>query len=275
MKIRSILIAFSIFLVLAGIAALVIAGMNYGWWSPHTRVTAPAKSDLVVPLTRGPFTLKVYSPGKDIAPKALIIFGSGDGGWRERWEDRVASFLSSQGYAVAGVDFKTYSTTDYSRETLGKDTLLIAAALREYFCAPDAPLVIAGFSMGAIQAVPAAAYVVRHNLAGSQKLAGLLLCAPGKRGRYGLRTSDTLDVAPTGPNTFAITDFSRALDGLRVAQFHGEGDVLSSTAWLNRLTARHRLWRLPDGFHSFGGASDRFLGQLSKGLNWVLGDSAK
>lgn len=275
MKIRSILIAFSTLLILAGIAALVIAGMNYGWWSPHTRVAAPAKSDLAVPLTRGPFTLRIYGPGKDIAPKALIIFGSGDGGWRQSWEDRVASFLSSRGYGVAGVDFKAYSATDYSREILGQDTLLIAAALREHLGAPNAPLVIAGFSMGAIQAVPAAAYVVTHHLAGSQKLAGLLLCAAGERGRYGLRTSDTLDVVPTGPNTFAITDFSRALDGLRVAQFHGEGDLLSSTAWLNRLTAPHRLWQLPNGFHSFGGAGDKFLLQLSEGLSWVLGGSAK
>ena len=275
MKIRSILISFSALLILAGIVALVIAGMNYGWWSRRTHVAAPETSDLAVRLTRGPFTLRAYSPGRGIVPKALIIFGSGDGGWRKIWEDRVAAFLASRGYGIAGVDFKAYSATDYSREILGKDTLLIAAALRKRLGAPDAPLVIAGFSMGAIQAVPAAAYVVRHNLVHSQKLVGLLICASGERGRYGLRTADTLDVVPTGPNTFAITDFSQALDGLRVAQFHGEGDVLSSTAWLDQLTAPHRLWQLPNGFHSFSGASDKFLDQLSEGLSWLLGGSVK
>ncbi|MEO8438650.1 MAG: AcvB/VirJ family lysyl-phosphatidylglycerol hydrolase [Spartobacteria bacterium] len=271
MKIRLILITLASLLILSGIVALFVAGMNYGWWKRHTQVTAPEHYDLAVPLTRGSFTLKVYSPGENVVPKALIIFGSGDGGWKPIWEDRVASYLSSQGYAVAGIDFKTYSVTDYSEKVLGKDTQIIAAAMRKRFGAPRAPLVLAGFSMGAIQAVPQAAYILTYDPAGSEKLAGLLVCAPGERGRYGLRTADTLDIEPTGPNTFAITDFSKKLGQLRIAQFQGGGDVLSSTAWLNGLAAPHRLWKLPNGFHSFSGASDKFLGQLTDGLNWILG----
>ncbi len=270
MKSRSLLIALGSLLLLVGIAALIVTGMNYGWWSRRTHVAAPVQYDLAVPLARGSFQLKVYSPGEDIAPKALIVFGSGDGGWKRNWEDRVASYLSSQGYAVAGIDFKSYSETDYSFEILGNDTRSIAASMRKRLGAPDVPLVIGGFSMGAVEAVPQAAYLLAHDPSGSEKLAGLLVCAPGKRGRYGLRTSDTLDEEPTGPNTFAIADFSKQLGQLRVAQFHGGGDILSSRHWLNRLEAPHRLWELPNGFHSFSGASDAFLAQLSEGLNWIL-----
>ncbi len=267
--------AFLVLVSLLGLAALIIAGLNYGWWSRRTQMIAPAKFYLALPLTRGPFKIKIYSPGKHFDPRALIIFGSGDGGWRQIWEGRVASFLSSKGYAVGGIDFKAYSATDYSSEILGKDTELIASALRERLDASDAPLVIAGFSMGAAQAVPAAAYVLAHHPLRKDKLAGLLLCALGERGRYGLRTEDTLDVTPTGPNTFGVTEFNQALGHLRVAQFQGGGDVLSSTAWLDRLAAPHRLWELPNGFHSFSGASDAFLGQLADGLDWVLAGSGK
>ena len=246
--------------------------MNYGWWSRHTHVLAPAQFDTVIPLERGAFPIKIYSPGKDYEPRALIIFGSGDGGWKKSWEDRVASYLSSRGYGVGGIDFKAYAASDYSHEVLGRDTVRIAAALRERFDAADAPVVIAGFSMGAVQAPAMAAYVLAHVPQRTSGLAGLALCAPGERGRYGLRPSDIFDVEPTGPNTFAVADFDHALGTLRVAQFHGGGDVLSSTVWLKELAAPHRLWELPNGFHSFSGASDEFLAQLADGLEWVLVD---
>ncbi len=275
MKLRSVFITLGTLLLLLGIAALIVTGMNYGWWSRRTHVAAPANYDLVVPLTRGSFTLKVYSPGEDFVPKALIIFGSGDGGWKPIWEDRVASYLSSKGYAVAGIDFKTYSQTDFSEEILGKDTLTIAAAMRKRLDASEVPLVIGGFSMGAVEAIPQAVYILARDHEESEKLTGLVVCAPGKRGRYGLRMEDTMDEEPTGPDTFAIADFSKKLGALRVAQFHGGGDILSSRLWLNRLEAPHRLWELPNGFHSFSGASDAFLAQLSEGLNWVLDGTPK
>ena len=58
--------AFLVLVSLLGLAALIIAGLNYGWWSRRTQMIAPAKFDLALPLTRGPFKIKIYSPRKTL-----------------------------------------------------------------------------------------------------------------------------------------------------------------------------------------------------------------
>jgi hypothetical protein len=243
---------------------------------------SPVMSRVVVPqpqpdrvaetlaLKRGDFTVFRYVPGQaEFAayPRAVIIFGSGDGGF-DGWEDRVCKALQADGYEVLGFDCNVYAKTDYDLDTLQADMNTIAqSSLLRYGSPP--PLILGGWSMGAEQAVPAAGGP--HPPAG---LTGLLLISPGNRGRYGLRVPDRWDVPPTGPGTFALEDFSHRLDGLRVAQWDGNLDLLDSKTWLASLTATHKEFDFPYGLHDYNGASDDFLTALKQSIAWILSPSA-
>lgn len=227
----------------------------------------PDRTEVTLGLKRGDFKLLRYLPGQAeyaAHPKAVIIFGSGDGGF-DGWEDRVCKALQADGYEMIGFDCNAYSKTDYDLATLQADMNTIGQDLISQCADPKPPLIIGGWSMGGEQAVPAGGGPDRP-----QGLAGLLLISPGGRGRYGLRDADRWDVPPTGPGTFALADFATKLDGLRVAQWDGNLDLFGSTAWLKDLTAEHRAYYFNYGFHDYDGASDKFLLALKKSIEWIL-----
>ncbi|MEJ0000208.1 MAG: AcvB/VirJ family lysyl-phosphatidylglycerol hydrolase [Verrucomicrobiota bacterium] len=224
----------------------------------------PARTSETVRLTRGDYALYRYAPGDPALaahPKALIIFGSGDGG-ADGWEDRVCRALQADGYEVISFDCARYAVTDYDLPTLQADMAALARSLPHD---PPVPLILGGWSMGAEQAVAAAGGPDR-----SPNLAGLLLVSPGSRGRYGLRSPDRWNVPPKGAGTFALTDFATKLGGLRVAQWDGRLDLLDSTAWLNGVTTTHKTFSYTLGFHDYGGASDEFLNQVKQSVAWIL-----
>ena len=130
-----------------------------------------------VNLHRGAFEIRWYDPGEAFGqPRGTIIFGSGDGGW-SYWEERVCGHLASTGWFVAGVDFRKYSETDFSREILRADYVILARALDQRASKTTSlPLLYGGWSMGAELAVAAGADPNRPD-----PLRGLLLVAPGAR----------------------------------------------------------------------------------------------
>jgi hypothetical protein len=227
----------------------------------------PDRVEVTLRLNRGDFTVYRYVPGQaEFAahPKAIIIFGSGDGGL-DGWEDRVCKALQADGYEMVAFDCRAYATSDYSPDILEADMTTIARSSLSRHGPPPPPLILGGWSMGANQAVAAAGGL--HRPAG---LVGLLLISPGNRGRYGLRDADRWNVPPTGPGTFALEDFARKLDGLRVAQWDGNLDLLGSKAWLSSLTATHKAFGYPYGLHDYNGASDDFLIRLKQSVAWIL-----
>ncbi len=125
--------------------------------------------------------------------------------------------------------------------------------------------------MGAEHSLPAAA--VRS--ARPAGLHGLLLVAPGPRGRYGLRTSDKLGFAPTGEGTFGLSDFAPQLKGLRLAQLHAGLDPLDSIDWFKDLQFDLRLWKFPRAFHDFSNANDKCLALTDKVINAPLANTAE
>ena len=252
------------------IVVLVAVSLNFGLWVKRSVFLPPVKTTRELDLERGAFKIHWYGPAEGAKPKALIVLGSGDTGWTGHWEDRVGSYLAFQGYAVAGLDFKSYAETDYSYEILGADTQRIVDELRGSYPDPELPLIISGWSMGAVQAVPQAAYLMEPGRDSQSRPDGLLVFSPGKRGRYGFRRRDQIGILPHGPGTFGLVDFSDRLMGLPVAQFHGGGDILSSRDCLKDFTTSHRLWDFPLGNHSFGGACDRFLSLITEGIDWLL-----
>ena len=228
-------------------------------------VPQPEHTYVPVNLTRGPFKVNHYVPGDPFFaahPKAVIVFGTGDGGFCG-WEDRVCRALQADGCEMITVDSLVYAKTDYDLPTLQADINTVAHAFPHPGVTP--PVILGGWSMGADQAVAAAS--------GPQRPAGvvgLLLVSPSARSRYGFREPDHWDVPPTGPGTFALDDFATKLDGLRVAQWNANLDLLGSDAWLSDVSTTHRAYVFKFGFHDYQGACDSFLNELKKTVGWIL-----
>jgi len=66
----------------------------------------PQAPTIIVPLRRGAFVTYHFVPRG--SPKAVIIFGSGDGGWSQI-ENRVCTFLQQNGFHAVGIDFRKYA----------------------------------------------------------------------------------------------------------------------------------------------------------------------
>lgn len=211
--------------------------------------------------------VRLYEPD-ETPPKAIFIFGSGDGGWSP-WEDVIARWLRDAGVYVVGFDLHDYSEKDYTQDLLGQDMAKLAADAAERCNGGDAPVIYGGWSMGAVQAVAAAATKYRP-----PHLVGLMLLSADNRGRFGLREADELGMTPEGPGTFGLSDFSDAVKDLRVAQFHGSADFMASMAWIQTLKSPHALYVVPGANHGFDGPDDSFQEWIQKGLNWTLGDDS-
>lgn len=246
------------FPILVGLLLLFCPGLS-------SQVFAEESSSKNILLSRGELEVHIYQPKQP--PLALMVFGSGDGGWTA-WEDQVCTWMMEQGWLVAGVDFRTYATHDYDENVLGYDF----AEIVEHVTPTGAqlPVFYGGWSMGAPQAVSAAAHEGHP-----AHLKGVLLISSGARGRYGLRTKDELGIAPTGDGTFGLTDFRDEMADLRVAQMQGGADFISSSAWIYSLTSTKALYDLPGFNHGFDGPSDEFKPHLLQAMAWLMGDDSK
>jgi hypothetical protein len=232
--------------------------------SPAPATIDPTRQELTVQLTRGDFTVLRF-PSKKPATKAIILFGSGDGGWRSDFEERVCRGLQAQGYELIGIDCAVYAQTDYDLPTLQADYTRIAEAAEASFGARPPPLIVGGYSMGAEQVV-----AVAGGPNPPPGIAGLLIISPISRGRYGLRTLDQMDVPPSGPGTFALADFAPKLGAMRVVQWHGGWDPTDSLAWLDRVRVPHQALVYPNAWHDFKAACPDFLEKLGDSVEWVI-----
>ncbi len=241
-----------------------LAKLVFMFVSACTWHKAPAPAPTVVLSTkRGDFSIQVFEPAGEA--KGLVVFGTGDGGW-SYFEDRIARALAHCGYGVVGWDCRAYAKLGaYGQSQLAADVRSAVAKGCELFQCDDVPVVLGGWSTGAEQMTSVAASPHRP-----ENLAGLLLLAPGERGRYGITLSDLLGLTPRGPDTFALADLGKHLAGLRVLQFHGEQDALDQTTWLKDLTVPYRLVNFPKSNHDFGGASPEFLDRLCREMDWLL-----
>jgi phosphatidylglycerol lysyltransferase len=218
---------------------------------------------IVVQLTRGAFTILDFPP-KKAESHALVLFGSGDGGWSE-FEEEICHTLQDHGYEVIGINSNAYGMTDYNQDILQSDMTRIARAATASNAEHPPPLIVGGWSMGAAQAIATGGGP--HPPPG---LVGLLLIDPCARGRYGLRLSDQADLLPTGPGTFGADDFSDAMGNMRVAQWHAALDSIDSRDWLASLISPHREFDFPGTGHYYSKGRAEFLQQLVASVHWVL-----
>jgi pimeloyl-ACP methyl ester carboxylesterase len=218
---------------------------------------------LPLQLSGAPFQTSYYCGPQP--PKGIVILGTGDGGW-SYWEENTAKHLSAQGYAVGGWDCRKFADSrQYDQAQLSAGFRAAVDAVRKRSGADeDAPVWYGGWSTGAEQSV-AAACADRP-----PRLTGLLLAAPGSRGRYGITTSDLLGKEPRGPGSYAMADLAPGLQGLRVAQFAAGLDPLDDVNWLAKVSAPHRIFVLPGKLHDMGGAGPEFQQTLDKAIAWTL-----
>ena len=227
----------------------------------------PARTTFTLHLKRGDFLIYRFVPGDPAfakRPKALVIFGSGDGGF-DGSEDHVGHALQTAGYEMLGMDCSAYADSDYDLATLQADTNTVAQSSLSKYGPNPPPVILGGWSMGAEQAVAAAG-----GPNPPPGLVGLLLLSPESRGRYGVRTLDRLDITPTGPGTFGLADFAPALSKLRVVQWDGQLDPISSTKWQSSLTGPHKEYLFPFAVHDFRQFNDDFLKALLDSVTWIM-----
>jgi pimeloyl-ACP methyl ester carboxylesterase len=217
-----------------------------------------------MPLTRGPFTVLDFPPQVKKEPRAIILFGTGDGGWSQ-FEEAICKTLQVRGYEVVGIDFERYASTDYNLEILQNDMGLIARAIRNRYADNNPPIILGGYSMGAAQAIAAAGGPNPPD-----GLRGVLLVDPRSRGRYGLHFADRSDVLPTGPGTFSMDEFTTTMNKLRVVQWHATEDSIDSRAWLSLLTAPHKEFDFGQTGHYYNNDRADFLSQLAESVNWIF-----
>lgn len=212
---------------------------------------------------RGPLPVYLYKPTPPV--RGVIVFASGDGGWKS-FEEKICANLAAGGFCVVGWDSLKYAGEGpYDQAILASDFYTAAAEGAAAVKCPPVPLVFAGYSTGAEQAVAAAAWHPRL-----RKLSGVLVVAPGKRGRYGITTADLMGLTPTGKGSFDLTEHSPGLEGLRLFQIHGQYDPLAQSEWLSSLTIPHSLVEYPDGWHTFKGGPADFQELVLRGVKWVL-----
>lgn len=215
-------------------------------------------------LSSGKFQVLYYC--KTDEPKGIVILGTGDGGW-SYWEENTAQSLISKGYAVGGWDCRKFADTrTYDQAKLAEGFHAAVDAVRERCDAEDdAPIWYGGWSTGAEQSVAAAAVdnAPKH-------LVGLLLAAPGERGRYGITTGDLLGATPTGETSFALADHAPKLRHLKVAQFVAGLDPLDDVDWLKKLTVPYQVIELPRTLHDMGGAGPEFQQKVEEAIQWTL-----
>ena len=228
---------------------------------------------IVLKFTRGDFSVRIYDPKVPVGgePKGTMVFGSGDGGWKT-WEELSCRSLALRGWRVIGWDCRKYATDElgpYDAEVLGKDLQRMASR-----SGGGGPLIYGGYSTGAEQAVAGAAWALSHKESGSFAVPqGLLLVAPGERGRYGITQSDLIGLTPRGDGSFSLADLAPMLGTLPVIQIHGTLDPLDSTSWLSLLKGPHRLIEIKGGGHFFGNADPGFQETLGNAAQWLSDQS--
>lgn len=127
---------------------------------------AAASEPVPIPVRGKTVTVEYYRPDVGTSPKGTIFMGSGDVGWVGLGVE-LAEFLSRQGYAVVGINVRTYleafsAKADHvSTGQVGEDYAVIATYLRARRQLPE-PVVVMGVSEGAALAVLAAAAPANH-----------------------------------------------------------------------------------------------------------------
>ena len=205
------------------------------------------------------------------------MVASGDGGWVHLGPE-VATFLSSQGYYVVGLDSRAY----LSSFTKGEKTLSATdvpgdfEALLDYAArgARGRPLLI-GVSEGAALAVLAAATDPVK-----AKTAGVIALGLPDQAELGWRFRDSIIYVTKGvpkEPLFSTADVVARLAPLPIVAIHSTKDEFVPVAEIQRVMGRaqepKQLWLIEAENHRFSGREQELDQKLLDAVAWIQGRS--
>ena len=210
-------------------------------------------------------------------PTLLVLFATGDAGWRGASGD-IFEHLAAEGYYLAGYDAReivrhvksTAGLAKISDAAAGVDALIVHAR-SALGLAEGTGVVVTGFSRGATFVVfTAAVPSLQHHVSGAIAMALT-------------RESDFLEAPPLAerPPQLQVDDKGRiqtypaiALAGLiPFAVIQAKGDRYVTADEARRLfgsnTPTRRLYDVDSSSHGFGGAEDELFRDLDDALSWI------
>jgi predicted alpha/beta hydrolase family esterase len=232
-----------------------------------------------VTLYNRPLPLRLSTPRRPVHPDVLVLYSTGDGGWRPLDESFI-EWISSWGYPVAGFSAKNYLkilgyySTMTTPPQLARDfELIMDAACQQLELRPDTPVILVGMSRGAgLSVVAAGQAALRPRLTGviavaltkeeehvvhyRQKKAGQKPGAP-ERELVEIKTYEYLPRLAPVP--------------VMVIQSTRDGYVPASSArnLFGEDTEFRRLVPVESANHSFGGGTDILFRETEAALEWI------
>jgi predicted alpha/beta hydrolase family esterase len=232
----------------------------------------PAPFVRTVTLYGHPLELHLSTLGSGHEP--LLVFATGDGGWRG-YDLDTYQHLVSWGYPVAG-----FSAPEYIKYLRGEDEtttpvrlatdymLIVERAKRELRLATDTPVILVGVSRGAGLAVVAAGQPLLQ-----PQLAGVLAVALTKEEehvRFRRRRSSRASAESLMLQTY---QYLPNLDVVPLEVIQSTNDNYVTAAEARELfghdTGRRRLVAIDSKNHSFSDAREELYAAMQESLEWL------
>jgi hypothetical protein len=264
------------------VALVVTAAVTAGCaWTSRSPTLEPGMRATVfvrrADLDAGSLELHLARPAVGAAGLPLLLYATGDGGWRSA--DRgLFRHMASWGYPLAGFSARHYLehlgfqatspahvAADYAR--------LVAFAKSSLGLPPDSPTVLVGFSRGSGLAVVAAAQPELQSL-----LCGVLAVALTDEEEYvhAYRTRKGRDPRDLGARELAtLRPYEQLprLGRLPLAVIQSTRDAYLPAAKARQLFGPdgelRRLDSIDAGGHTFSGARDALYEQAHAALEWI------
>jgi fermentation-respiration switch protein FrsA (DUF1100 family) len=269
--------------VLAVIAFLGMSGCSCKL--PSVTGAQPALDRRPIEIYGKPLEIRLSRPQEGAPAHFLVIYATGDGGWRGL-DEQIFDWLSESGYRVAGFSSKTYlknlvtvsdSTTPHQ---LVRDFEAVAGlAIRHFELPGDTRLILVGLSRGAdLAAIAAGQPRFREGLAGLLVL-GLTDEEEYLRHRHNRFWRDGAEgAAARGGPLDPYTTLRRVTDiPVVVIQSTNDGYVPAAVArtLFGPDTAMRRLVSVDASDHSFRGGCESLKQDLQDCIRWIAQTAGK
>jgi pimeloyl-ACP methyl ester carboxylesterase len=232
-----------------------------------------------VTLYNRPLELRLSAPQRPVHPDVLVLYSTGDGGWRPL-DESFLEWISSWGYPVAGFSAKKYlkSLGYYSKTTtpqrLVRDfELILDAACQQLGLRPDTPAILVGMSRGAGLSVVAAGQAELH-----PRLTGVIAVALTKEEEHVVHYRQKTDGPQPGAPERELVEIKTyeylprlAPVPVTVIQSTRDGYIPASSArqLFGADTELRRLVPVESANHSFSGGTDILFRETEAALEWV------
>jgi pimeloyl-ACP methyl ester carboxylesterase len=232
-----------------------------------------------VTLYNQPLELRLSAPRRPAHPDVLVLYSTGDGGWRPLDESFI-EWISSWGYPVAGFSAKNYLKTlaYYSKTTtperLVKDfELIMDAACQQLKLHSGTPVILVGMSRGAGLSVVAAGQAALR-----PRLTGVIAVGLTKEEEHVVHyRQKTVGQQPGAPERELVEiktyEYLTRLAPVpvMVIQSTRDGYVPASSArkLFGEDTELRRLIPVESANHSFRGGTDILFRETEAALEWV------